>query len=311
MNEQMKQVLEVARSYVKLQNDAEGMFEGFGGRKPRPSDDDLRKVDEAIALLSQQAADHISQPVEMVQPAAAAGAEPVINDRLSEIRSILDDTQVEYHDQGMGCGLEDRGITDRYEAMRYGWDEAIDRMHDEIIKHAIDAIDELLASTPAEAQAAPVDGLSFEQIEDAFPEDQDYRIEDDRTGEIIVTPKWLHAFARNIAALSQQPAVRVPEEDVTATAMRQVAEEHAHGLALALECILHDYSGQWYDSAISKLSAYREAMIAIHERESPTFMGEPFLPKDQPYWIRNAKPPMANDTAPTQADSSNQKGDAA
>lgn len=30
-----------------------------------------------------------------------------------------------YHHQGMGCGLEDRNITDRYEAMRYGWDEAI------------------------------------------------------------------------------------------------------------------------------------------------------------------------------------------
>jgi hypothetical protein len=32
----------------------------------------------------------------------------------------------EYHDEGMGCGLEDRNITDRYDAMRYGWDEAID-----------------------------------------------------------------------------------------------------------------------------------------------------------------------------------------
>jgi hypothetical protein len=33
----------------------------------------------------------------------------------------------DYHEQGMGCGLEDRGITDRYEAMRYGWDEALDK----------------------------------------------------------------------------------------------------------------------------------------------------------------------------------------
>ena len=33
----------------------------------------------------------------------------------------------EYHYQGMGCGLEDRGITDRYEAMQYGWDCAIER----------------------------------------------------------------------------------------------------------------------------------------------------------------------------------------
>lgn len=33
----------------------------------------------------------------------------------------------EYSEQGMGCGLEDRGITDRYEAMRYGYDEALDQ----------------------------------------------------------------------------------------------------------------------------------------------------------------------------------------
>lgn len=38
----------------------------------------------------------------------------------------------EYHSHGMGCGLEDRGITDRYEAMEYGWYEAIDRVKEEL-----------------------------------------------------------------------------------------------------------------------------------------------------------------------------------
>lgn len=33
-----------------------------------------------------------------------------------------------YHAQGMGCGLEDRGITDRYEAMAYGFQEAVEQM---------------------------------------------------------------------------------------------------------------------------------------------------------------------------------------
>ena len=33
----------------------------------------------------------------------------------------------EFHAEGMGCGLEDQEITDRYEAMRYGWNEALDR----------------------------------------------------------------------------------------------------------------------------------------------------------------------------------------
>ncbi|WOR27078.1 hypothetical protein R2X23_10545 [Citrobacter braakii] len=43
------------------------------------------------------------------------------------------DNEPQYHDEGMGCGLEDRGITDRYEAMRYGWDEAMERVYGEVI----------------------------------------------------------------------------------------------------------------------------------------------------------------------------------
>ena len=42
----------------------------------------------------------------------------------------------EYHDQGMGCGLEDRGITDRYEAMAYGWDQAMERAYSENVAWA-------------------------------------------------------------------------------------------------------------------------------------------------------------------------------
>ena len=43
-------------------------------------------------------------------------------------------------------------------------------------------------------------------------------------------------------------------------------------LSLDLECVLADYQGTWYDTAINTLGAYRGAMNAIHERESPTFM---------------------------------------
>lgn len=49
----------------------------------------------------------------------------------------------EYHYGGMGCGLEDRGITDRYEAMRHGWDCALDRaaeaIPDRIYAHPVPA----------------------------------------------------------------------------------------------------------------------------------------------------------------------------
>jgi hypothetical protein len=37
-----------------------------------------------------------------------------------------------YHSEGMGCGIEDRGITDRYQACEYGWDEAMDRVAEQI-----------------------------------------------------------------------------------------------------------------------------------------------------------------------------------
>jgi len=33
----------------------------------------------------------------------------------------------EYHYSGMGCGLEDRGIHDRYDAMFHGWECAVER----------------------------------------------------------------------------------------------------------------------------------------------------------------------------------------
>ena len=36
----------------------------------------------------------------------------------------------QYHDEAMGCGLEDRNIRDRYAAMEHGWYEAIFRFQD-------------------------------------------------------------------------------------------------------------------------------------------------------------------------------------
>lgn len=60
----------------------------------------------------------------------------------------LSEYMPEYHDQGMGCGLEDRGITDRYEAMGYGWDQALERVCSEL--------PEMVRRTDMEAQVARV-----------------------------------------------------------------------------------------------------------------------------------------------------------
>lgn len=55
------EALHVARDYVELQNQAEGLTEGFSGRKRRPSDNDLRFIDETIAALSQHKAEQESE----------------------------------------------------------------------------------------------------------------------------------------------------------------------------------------------------------------------------------------------------------
>lgn len=49
----------------------------------------------------------------------------------------------EYHEEAMGCGLEDRNITDRYDAMYHGWDYAIDRMIEFIAGFRDEALTEL------------------------------------------------------------------------------------------------------------------------------------------------------------------------
>lgn len=55
------------------------------------------------------------------------------------------DGEPEYHIQGMGCGLEDRNITDRYEAMEHGWDCAMERVYGENIAWAKDALTSAVA----------------------------------------------------------------------------------------------------------------------------------------------------------------------
>ena len=54
--------------------------------------------------------------------------------------SDIDDP--EYNYSAMGCGLEDRNITDRYEAMQYGWEQG-NEAWGEIVNDIEDNINEL------------------------------------------------------------------------------------------------------------------------------------------------------------------------
>lgn len=77
------------------------------------------------------------------------------------LKQIIDsvtnlDNEPQYHDEGMGCGLEDRGITGRYDACRYGWDEAMERIYGEVIPCA-DELD--FSATDAYLAGIKADGV--------------------------------------------------------------------------------------------------------------------------------------------------------
>jgi len=40
---------------------------------------------------------------------------------------------IEYNSCAQGCGLEDRGIQDRYEAMQHGWEQAIEACREVVV----------------------------------------------------------------------------------------------------------------------------------------------------------------------------------
>lgn len=73
------------------------------------------------------------------------------------------------------------------------------------------------------------------------------------------------------------PLVLAAPAAVPPDGMDTVAIKYAHKMALDLECILAEYGGSWYNTAMQTLGEYRSEMNAIHERECPTFMGEPVI----------------------------------
>lgn len=87
----------------------------------------------------------LHQRGERIAQAAPAPSDGLWEAAIAEALNCLDG-EPEYHESGMGCGLEDRNITDRYEAMAYGWNQAMERIFSEHINPAIEAL------TPAPAQ---------------------------------------------------------------------------------------------------------------------------------------------------------------
>jgi hypothetical protein len=75
---------------------------------------------------------------------------------LCEVIELIRECIPEYHAQGMGCGIEDREIYDRYEAAQHGWEKAIERIEE----HFGDAADEFEA-----VLFVPVNAIEVPKIE--------------------------------------------------------------------------------------------------------------------------------------------------
>jgi len=124
--------------YLMSENDVDGYITGAGGAYWERGAASREQIEAAIDLLADAAP---------VVPAPAACAE-----------TLIFEDYPEFHAEGMGCGLEDRNITDRYEAMRYGWDEALEAVGLNITGFLSD-----LPQTAPVAQLSELPKLAFDE----------------------------------------------------------------------------------------------------------------------------------------------------
>ena len=118
----------------------------------------IKQLYKLVANLTHER-DELQRKLEKAESAIATGFESIDNSlhvlRVETERSnqlavenatlkttleyvISPDNQPEYHDQGMGCGVEDRGLQrDAYGACAYGWESAMDRMYSEVIPDSL------------------------------------------------------------------------------------------------------------------------------------------------------------------------------
>jgi len=118
------------------------------------------------------------------------------DNKIKDIIQVLDGDVPEYHQEGMGCWLEDRNISDRYVAMEYGWEAAMQRVYYEVINYAKDELSALSIKLTADLTPA---ALSETEIQDRVLHDMGNPQPKERK-------QWLREYARRVNAVSVQPA---------------------------------------------------------------------------------------------------------
>jgi hypothetical protein len=127
-------------------NDTGGAFHAYVCRSCRAKSGD-KYANETCGQFFAELRDAWNARTDAAQRIADAARIAELEAALREARKCLEG-EPEYHPQGMGCGLEDRGITDRYDAMEHGWEQAMERVYGEHINGAREVIDAALEPRP-------------------------------------------------------------------------------------------------------------------------------------------------------------------
>lgn len=99
-----------------------GWWNIWNTKEQQSTDCPIKIIDDDIASVNLKAnAEYIVKACNMF---------PELVERLEKIADKCNEP--EYHSQAMGCGLDDMNITDRYDAMRYGWECAMEKMYEMI-----------------------------------------------------------------------------------------------------------------------------------------------------------------------------------
>lgn len=118
---------------------------------------------------------------------------------------INPDNQPEYHDQGMGCGVEDHGYQrDGYSACYYGWESAMERVYSEVIPDAIPetpATDAFLAEVRAQCLNAFIQHHSAELDAHIKNSGEQFDEKSVRIRDIIVSARLFREQIRKGSAL--------------------------------------------------------------------------------------------------------------
>ncbi|CNL34491.1 Uncharacterised protein [Yersinia frederiksenii] len=140
-------------------------------------------IAEALGITGAIAGDTIAKVHQLV-------AENAVMKQI--IDSVTDlDNEPQYHSEGMGCGLEDRGITDRYDAMQHGWDCAMERVYGEVIPCAEEL--DFTATTQA------LNEIKAQAIENALDAQFGRQaVTDELTGKVYLCSADLRQFAASL-----------------------------------------------------------------------------------------------------------------